>query len=76
MKPIMKVLVIDIGGRLMVLGDDSQFVDLSYSLLDCFAFDPTNGLQPPISHIAANLEITGRVDAQAVEIAVILCPKD
>ncbi len=60
----------------MALGDHSQFVDLSNSLLDCFTFDPTDGLQPSISHIAANLEITGCVNTETVKIPEVLGPKN
>jgi hypothetical protein len=39
----------------MALGDYSQFVDLSNPLLDCFIFDPADGLQPSITRLLAGL---------------------
>ena len=56
------LLVVDICGRLMALGYHSQFVYLSNPLDYCFIFDPADRLQPSISDIAANLEITSRVN--------------
>ena len=55
---------------------DSQLVYLANSLIYCLIFCPTDGLQPSVSHIAANLEIAGRVDAQTVKITLVLCPKN
>src|ERR1700677_5173960 len=70
------LLVIDIRRRLMSLRHHSQFVYLAGPSIYRFILSPTDGLQPSIGDIPANLEIAGRVNPEAVKIATALCPEN